>query len=354
MIDKKLIHTRRDFLRIAAHAVAISSTSVLFGMGANNIFASGQSDTSTDWREIESLGEKPGARENHSMVYDSIRERLLVFGGRGDTGFLNDLWAFSLEDRVWENLTTSVEPIPPARRTPAAVYDPDEERLIIYSGQGAGLFNDTWAFDLRDHLWTELVLPGERPARRYGTFFAHDSRRNSALTFAGFTSEAGRFDDTWTFSLEDDQWSELPIEGAKPGRRCLHMGAYDSDLDRLMIYGGQRSGPLDDLWSLDPTSNTWREISPATRPAARMFSAFVYDQDQRLMILHGGRGSEIYGDVWAFDSEEEIWIEWTTFSTSPANRHSHAAAWVPGRGTFIHGGNAGNGMLDDMWLLSFV
>ena len=32
-----------------------------------------------------------------------------------------------------------------------------------------------------------------------------------------------------------------------------------------MIYGGQRSGPLGDLWAFDPNTDTWREIETSTQ-----------------------------------------------------------------------------------------
>ncbi len=232
------------------------------------------------------------------------------------------------------------------------MYDPANDRVVTYSGQGNGLFNDTWAFDLTRNQWTELATSQERPAKRYGTFFAYDSIRHAALTFAGFTSEAGRFDDTWRFSLDTDQWEELEPAGDRPGRRCLHMGSYDADRDRLMIYGGQRGGPLGDLWSFDIEAKRWRELTPDVRPAPRMFGSLVYDLDHRQLILFGGTGAETYGDLWVYESEGELWRELTSTSDGPSHRQSHAAAWVPGQGMLLFGGQDETGLRNDLWQLS--
>lgn len=341
--------TRRQLLARASRTLGLGALALLIGHRKDLVNA--QSTGAATWKRITPLNSSPGARANHAMVYDSKQDRLIVFGGRGEGGLLNDVWAFSLKDRSWVNLTpTGSAPAP--RLTPTAVYDSKKNRMIVYSGQGAGFFNDTWTFDLTSNRWEELK-GDPRPAARYGTILDYDLKRHGALTFAGFTSEGGRFDDTWNFSLDADSWQDLGPAGPRPGRRCLHMGAYDSDKDRLMIYGGQRGGPLDDLWAFDLNTKTWRELTPQTKPAARMFASMVYDPTQKRLIVFGGRGAETFGDVWAFDMQQERWAELAVSGEKPSKRHSHSAVWVPGRGMLVFGGSSGTD-LNDLWELSFA
>ena len=186
-----------------------------------------QSAFTPTWERIEAMNEGPSPRSNHAMIFDPEGIRLLVFGGRERRDFLNDVWAFSLETMTWTELAPSNDG-PAPRRTPPSIYDPERLQLVTYSGQGAGFFNDVWGLDLESLDWTEFQ-DAPRPLPRYGTVFEYDPARQSAFTFAGFTSERGRFNDTWRFSMETNEWEELNLTGPRPGLRCLHMGTFDTD-----------------------------------------------------------------------------------------------------------------------------
>jgi len=335
--------TRRRFL--ATTLKALSAGALAHALGSP--WAKGQSTAA--WQPVSPQSASPPARLNHGMIYDPLGDRLVAFGGSGQGGFLNDVWAYSFESNGWSELTPA-GPSPAPRRTPTSVYDPQGHRMVIYSGQGNGFFNDTWAFDLSGERWSEL--PGmPRPLARYGTILAYDPSRRGALTFAGFTSERGRFDDLWTFSLEADGWQQVSFSGAQPGKRCLHAGAYDSDGDRLFVYAGQRSGPLDDLWAFDPLAGTWQEFTNGPRPAARMFTSLVHDPERAQLLAFGGRGAQTYGDLWSFDLHAELWNKITPSGTGPQARDGHSAVWVPNRGMVAFGG-MGQTVLNDLWLLT--
>lgn len=341
--------TRRKFLSAAARTISLGALALLLRPEEHLLNA--QPTGIASWRKITPVNDSPPARSNHLMIYDAAQDRLILFGGRGPSGVLNDVWAFSFKDGTWANLTPTGE-TPAPRFTPTAVYDPQKNRMVTYSGMGAGFFNDTWAFDLASNRWEELK-GDPRPAPRYGTILAYDSKRHGALTFAGFTSEGGRFDDTWHFSLESDHWQDLGPIGPRPGRRCLHMGAYDLGKDRLVIYGGQRSGPLDDLWAFDVETRTWRELMAETKPEARMFASMVYDTEEKRLLVFGGRGATIFGDLWAFDTQQEHWTSLTPSGEGASNRHSHSAVWVPGGGMYVFGGSSDSAVMSDLWVLAF-
>jgi len=61
----------------------------------------------------------------------------------------------------WTELTPSEGSTPPVRMRAAGVYDPIRHRLIIIGGRTSGReLNDVWAFDLEDNAWTELTPTG--------------------------------------------------------------------------------------------------------------------------------------------------------------------------------------------------
>ena len=72
--------------------------------------------------------EVPAPRRDAALVYDAARERVLLFGGRGDTGLFGDTWAFNLAARGWEQLDTGTGPQP--RFSVVAGMDVQRDRFI--------------------------------------------------------------------------------------------------------------------------------------------------------------------------------------------------------------------------------
>src|SRR5262245_8742547 len=73
------------------------------------------------WSPMFPTGTGPSARGNLSAVYDSARGRVVVFGGRGDGGLLNDVYALSLgPSPSWTRLNTAGTP-PSVRFSSAAI-----------------------------------------------------------------------------------------------------------------------------------------------------------------------------------------------------------------------------------------
>jgi hypothetical protein len=122
----------------------------------------------------------PGARSYASSWFDSERQRLYMFGGKGFgtgtiNGRLNDLWYYDLamEIWMWESGSTSVDPygkygalavadsnsIPGGRYGCSTWTDPNGRKLYLFGGLGfndagvLGLMSDLWYYDLRERAW---------------------------------------------------------------------------------------------------------------------------------------------------------------------------------------------------------
>ncbi|MEK7831894.1 MAG: kelch repeat-containing protein, partial [Acidobacteriota bacterium] len=249
------------------------------------IFSAGvaQAQTGWQWRNITpSTGAAPEPRRDGEAIYDPVGKRIILFGGNSNEGVKNDTWAFDLATRSWTKLNTAGTP-PSGRFGFDAVYDPVGHQLVVYSGQGAGFFNDTWTLNLTSLEWRDVspAADSARPKRRYGSAAVFDPVTRSLVSFAGFTSEAGRFQDTQSFGLAGNSWADWTPAGNKPQIRCLLTGAFDKTGRRMIIYGGQRSGALADIWSFDLASRQWTELTPAVRPAGRFWSTSFVNRDGR-------------------------------------------------------------------------
>src|SRR4030065_2835119 len=72
------------------------------------------------------------------------------------------------------------EPLPQPRGWASAIYDPIEDRMILFGGwshEGYNSRNDTWSFDLSSHIWTQLFPTEGPPSNRGGHTAIYDSQR---------------------------------------------------------------------------------------------------------------------------------------------------------------------------------
>ena len=78
-------------------------------------------------------------RANASMVYHPTEHAIYLFGGQTAEGRQNDLWKLDLADNSWSEVMV-VGNIPPIRHTQDAVLDEMNNQMLIFSGQGNGLY----------------------------------------------------------------------------------------------------------------------------------------------------------------------------------------------------------------------
>jgi hypothetical protein len=298
------------------------------------------------------VGSAPAGRRNASAILDPVDHRLVIFGGFS-SGYHNDIWAFDLDTNTWANLTPAAgPPAPLPRLTPASVYDPDGHRMITWSGQGVGaFFNDVWAFDFDTNSWSQFTPTGGPPQIRYGVGHTWDPLAKELVTFAGFTN-LGRFEDVWRFDGGVSTWSNVsPL--TNPLARCLHAACYDAQKHRMIMYAGQNNaGPLEDIWALDLDTNTWTDLTPATRPQGRYFSPVVYDASNNRVTMFGGQG--LFGlsnEAWVFDLWTNKWTQLSPSGTPPTPRAGSAAIYDGAHDRMIIFGGIDTAPRNHVWSL---
>lgn len=108
-----------------------------------------------DWKQIKTRKSHPPKRRHATGAYDSARNWLIIFGGFGEEGYLNDVWAFDLNDDVWINITPGPQP----RLDQQAIFDPQTGRLLIYGGDARlpRKFHDLWELQIQPEAPLDLV-----------------------------------------------------------------------------------------------------------------------------------------------------------------------------------------------------
>src|SRR6185436_16089127 len=136
-----------------AAAVAGGETIMWGGLDATGVRADIWILGDTIWsQQFPSPGHiQPSARWHHAMAYDTLHSKMILFGGLAAAGQpLADTWALdSLND--WAQLGPTH--VPPPRRSHAMAWDTVRQRVVMFGGDGGvALLADTWIWDGTD--WT--------------------------------------------------------------------------------------------------------------------------------------------------------------------------------------------------------
>ena len=298
-------------------------------------------------------GPAPTPRVDGTIAYDGSTRRVYMFGGL-EGGPRNDLWFYSLAQRRWEEVSVAGAK-PAARFGHTLLADSPRRRLILFGGQASGFFSDVWAFQLDTGVWQQLAASKAGPSDRYGHSAILDEARGRMVISHGFT-DAGRFDDTWAFDLASHRWSDVSPSGTRPLKRCLHHAVYDPANSQMLLYGGCASGfgpcPLGDLWSFDLNANRWTERTPASRPPSRTHYGMSFDRMRARLLLYGGSGGGTLNDTWTWDPAANAWQQPAVEGAPPVGRSRHESAYASDRGTtFFFGGSTSAGNSNELWML---
>jgi hypothetical protein len=270
------------------------------------------------WSRMQSVGESPPPTEDHTLVYDPLGDRLVLFGGEnGPTS--NQVWSFEFKTRRWRSMADSTAPF---REDHTAIFDSRGKRMVVFGGQVNGDDNeDLWALDLDPQSktfekWGHLAAEGEHPGARDDHVAVYDSLRNRMIVYGGWDKDARAYlADTWAldFGSSPDsaaRWHHVKTKWSHPPKRRHAVGVYDSRRDWLILYGGfGEEGYLNDAWALVFSADLWINITPG--PQARLDSQGIYDPAAGHLVLYGGdaRLPTKFHDLWELQLEPEAPVE---------------------------------------------
>ncbi len=314
------------------------------------------SNAFSQWQKLNTTGSVPHLK-NASAIYDPSGNRMIIYGGRNAAGVPTDgIYSLNLNTNTWSQITPLTGFNPAPRFTQNAFYEPNDNAMIIWSGQGsaATLYSDVWSFSFVSNNWSQLWPDGNSsgPARRYGTASVYEPVTKRITTFAGFTA-AGRFEDTWTFDITGSQWIDR-TNNPHPQKRCLHAGVYAADLGKFVIYAGQDdNGVRDDIWQCTLSSFVWSDITPAVKPSPRFWNSIIYYNGGNILIF-GGLSQTPKNDMWKFRMGSNLWEQVNQGVTIPGARWGHTGIYIPSQDRMIIFGGEGDSLYSDTWQYSNV
>ena len=279
----------------------------------------------------------PFLRHSHTMIRDSDNDRFVIFGGWNGRSFFNDLWTLDPTpgSEAW-SLIDIDGPVPPARAQHTAILDDDNHRMIVFGGRNRYRgFDDVWALDLTPgaEAWTELEPTGTPPDPRRWHSAIYDSDNQRMIVFGG-GGGGDVFDDVWALDLTPgaEAWSELDLGISIPSARVQHSAIYDASNGRMVMFGGYTNGAfLNDVWTLDLTAGAeaWTQLGPAgTPPDVRRGHSAIYDHGGQMLVFGGLGSGGFYNDLWrmTLTPGAEEWSQLTPSGDLPGPRAWHTAA----------------------------
>jgi|GEM_PF-824734 len=315
----------------------------------------------------------PGqARSNHSMVWDPQDDELLVFGGINSQGnLLNDLEAYSPANNQWTTLTpaggaeancSGSNPSP--RMNAALIWDSVDQEALLFGGEGnnSSYLSDLWAYSPSKGKWTNLACAttsGAGPAGRGGAGVAWDGSR---MLILGGLGTNGLLGDFWAYAPASASWSELTAT-IPPGALAYPAMSWDGGDQQLYLFGGLKANGLQlNNFYVYQSDHSWHAISPKAgpAPAAREQAMSTWDSRDGLFLLMGGwqsNGNTTFSALWAYSPKTNTWSEITSLLNSPStsvipSRLSSVMVWDnTNNRAYVYAGAGGPNKttLNDLW-----
>lgn len=341
--------------------------------------ANGNGGTPT-WTQLSPSGTAPLNRTGQSAVYDSVNNRMIIFGGANKSQTLVDSWVLTAANG---NGVPSWVQLKPTGTSPSvsyhsAVYSQTLNQMFIFAGSSSTnkLQTNSHAFTLMNAngLKTPVKWTLGGPAVRYGQSAFYDNVTGNLFVWGGQHSKSNLdFNDYWQASgvigSSNLNWKLLATKNGTPTPRFGHTGLYDSSSNRLMIFGGSATTAgtcQNDYHVLQHANNqggspSWIAITAAgTAPSPRALQASAYDPSTNTIMLFGGWdcGLTYFNDLWLLSNANDIsglptWTQVVPAGVPPSPRESSTAIYDPNSNSLIvYGGDAGKVIFGDLWILS--
>lgn len=229
---------------------------------------------------MNSTGEIPTPRGGHSATV--IGTKMIIFGGASNSVFYNTIFEYDALEDHWDLIEPSGK-LPTPRSNHAASTDSAGNLLIVGGYSDSGYLNDVWIFSLSEKRWVTYNASGKLPTSRELTSMV--LYNNQVYLWGGF-HEGGVSDELYILDLDTIVWKVPRDDGYKPqprqGHVTIRLGEY------MFLIGGCDFGLnvcYNDMYVLDLVTLWWTKLNASGQTE-------VYDKRERFSCA--SLGSVIY------------------------------------------------------------
>ncbi|CAN1311533.1 Adagio protein 3 [Linum perenne] len=254
------------------------------------------------WQRVTVKSSPPG-RWGHTLSCFN-GSSLVVFGGYGRQGLLNDVFVLDLDAKqpTWKEVSGGTPPLPRSWHSSCTI---EGSKLVVSGGcTDAGvLLSDTYLLDLTTEkpIWREVPTSRAPPSRLGHSLSVYGGTK--VLMFGGLAKSGHlqlRSGDTYTVDLGDErpEWRQLDCSAftGVPPPRLDHV-AVSMPCGRIIIFGGSIAGlhSPSQLFLLDPAEEkpSWRTLNvPGQPPKFAWGHSTCVVGGTRVLVLGGHTGEE--------------------------------------------------------------
>ena len=297
----------------------------------------------------------PPAMIYHSAIFDSNDNKVLIFGGNskhGINGDVKDVFSYDTATGVWGE-PIAFDANPPWKNAFPPAYDIESDRTIILNMSG-----ETWALEYSTATW-ELMDPATAPSGRCGHTMAYDIESDVVILYGGFACNNPMdppSKEVWAYNYNTNTWKEM---AAGPDERIYHTAAYDSESDRMLMWGGRphTDNTNTSIWAYDYNTNTWSEHPSENGPANRSSyhtMTYIPELDRTILfggvVLTGAFGGDFVLDIWEYDFNNNSWSLVETTGDTPPPLAKQVMVYDPVTGLMYMYGGSREVIYDDAYI----
>jgi hypothetical protein len=193
-----------------------------------------------DWISRTSANSVPAYR-SPPAAWDAAREKLVIYGGQG-VQIYDETWEWS-DGYGWQQMTP-IDPEgdgnPPGLRNHGLVYDSLREKVVLFGGSWSDVWQtptDTWEWDGAS--WakiTRLDPEGDgNPVGRFNGAMAYDEARGVTVVAGGQNWDNGQKYLNSTWDWDGSSWRRGPNTHKAMYQFIME---YDQNLQAVVYYGG--------------------------------------------------------------------------------------------------------------------
>jgi hypothetical protein len=257
----------------------------------------------TVWDPLSATGSPP-AKSDYAVAHIPTPatwfsgSHLFLYGGKDAFGApLNGSWQFEIkapgQSSSWQPLGSSNTPGP--RFGHAMAYDPTRGGVVLFGGRGPnGVMNDTWLWNGLG--WAPIPTIGATLVGRFDHEMVFDASTNNIVMFGGrdaFGNAIPAATATMTLNNTFNIWVQQAPMLAPPAR-WHHAMAYDSVRQRVVLFGGVDAfGMRNDLWQFNSTTGVWTQHTQAQSITGGGRAEATYDLARGRVVFFTAAGPSL-------------------------------------------------------------
>jgi len=244
------------------------------------------------WTNITpTSGPKPSARWNAGFSYDPVRSFAIMMGGMDAGGAKSDIWRYYVTNHTWLQIALS----PPSPRNMASTpltYNILNDRHILAATNTITSAFETWSYNAGTNQWTNMAPSGSVPPATQGHTLTYDRLTHLVLLFGGAEGMTV-YGDLWTYNWTANTWIDaVPFTpNVTPNPRAGHTMIFGPHGSENIMFGGigGDGSYQPGTWLFIGPAQLWSQVMGGVAPDSRRQHAFAWDSALDRVVMYGGQ-----------------------------------------------------------------